>query len=61
MLEFFMAGDNFTVMVQSRTLGLFKLRLSDFWLWSTSSSEASTLSPSDLLHTVTGVAFPGPS
>ena len=29
-----MAGDNFTVMVQSRTLGLFKLRLSDFWLWS---------------------------
>ena len=27
----------------------------------TSSSEASMLSPSDLLHTVAGVAFPGPS
>ena len=34
MLEFFVAGDDFIVMVQSPTLGLFKLRLSDFWLWS---------------------------
>ena len=29
-----MAGDDFTLMAQGPTLGLFKLRLSDFWLWS---------------------------